>query len=255
MPIVNQIYYTDHRKAESPDVPVILVHGAGGSHLDWSINIRRASQALAVDLPAHGKSHPPSHATISGYAQAIISLMDGLNIPKAIIGGHSMGGAIAQTLALEYAERVAGLILVATGAKLRVHPDILNLIQINQAGVADMLQEGLWSADAPEHLRQLTYTQVMALSADVLHDDYLACDNFDVRDKLAQIHAPTLVIGATQDTMTPHKFSVYLSENIPHAELVTIEDAGHMVILEQADTVADVIVRWLSGLDRSSCNT
>jgi pimeloyl-ACP methyl ester carboxylesterase len=245
MPIINSIYFTDHRKSDAPDVPVILVHGAGGSHLDWSIAIRRASQALAIDLPAHGKSAPPSHATISGYAQAVIDWMDGLNIPQAVIGGHSMGGAIAQTIALEYPERVAGLILIGTGAKLRVHPDILNLIQVNQAGVADMLKDWLWSADAPDQLRNLTYQQVMALSANVLHDDYLACDNFDVRDQIKNIHAPTLVIGGTQDTMTPHKFSVYLAENIPNADLVTVEEAGHMLILEQPEIVANAMSDWL----------
>lgn len=245
MPIANNIYFTDHRKPNAPQVPVILVHGAGGSHLDWSIHIRRATQALAIDLPAHGKSAPPGYSSVVEYAQAVVNFMDGLQVEQAVIGGHSMGGGIAQMMALEYPERVAGLMLVATGAKLRVHPDILNMIQINQAGVADMLKDWLWSADAPDHLRELTYNQVMALSAEVLHGDYLACDQFDIRERLKEIHAPTLVIGGTHDSMTPHKFSVYLAENIPHAELVTVEDAGHMLILEQPDTVAGALAAWL----------
>lgn len=245
MPIANNIYFTDHRKADSSAVPFILIHGAGGSHLDWGINIRRATGALAIDLPAHGKSQPPSHSRIEGYAEAVIQLMDGLQIERAVIGGHSMGGGIAQTIALTDPERVAGLVLVGTGAKLRVHPDILNLIHVNQAGVASLLKDWLWSDDAPDHLRELTVQQVMALSADVIHDDYLACDNFDVRERLGEIYAPTLVIGAVNDLMTPHKFSLYLADNIPNAELVTIENAGHMLILEQPDAVASAIREWL----------
>jgi pimeloyl-ACP methyl ester carboxylesterase len=247
------LYIADHRKAESSYLPVILVHGAGGTHLDWPANLRRLPQAnaIAVDLAGHGKSPLPSHQTIEAYAKSLIHLMDALQLPQAVICGHSMGGGIAQMMALAYPQRVRGLILVGTGAKLRVHPDVLENILTHPEDVAALLKTSVWGADVPDSFREGTYTQMMNTPPEVIYGDYLACDGFDVRDRLGEISVPTLVIGGTADVMTPHKFSVYLAENIPHAQLITVEGGGHMMALEQPCFVTNAIANWLSDKDAS----
>ncbi len=245
-----KLYYTDHRKPESTYPPVIMVHGAGGTHLDWPILLRRLPQsnAIALDLPGHGKSAPPGQHSIPAYADGVIGLMDALALPQAVIAGHSMGGGIAQTIALEYPERVRGLILLGTGAKLRVHPDILARVRDHHAEIADLLKTWIWADDAPSALRDAGYAQLMNTPPQVIYGDYLACDNFDIRDRLSEISAPTLVIGGTADKMTPLKFSQYLADNIPHAALFTVEGGGHMMALEQPQTVTDAIAAWLDRL-------
>lgn len=239
------IWAADQRKDGYP--PLILVHGAGGSHLDWGAAVRKLS-TVALDLPAHGKSTAPARDCVTEYAADVVALLDTLGIERAVIAGHSMGGAIAQTLALEYPQRVQGLILVGTGAKLSVHPDILDRVIEHQAEVGALLKAWMWSADAPDALRETGVQQFMMVDPRVVYGDYLACNRFDVRDRIAQISVPTLIIGGTADRMTPLKYSQFLADRIPNAQLVTLEGAGHMMQLEQADSAATHIQAWLAGL-------
>ncbi len=225
--------------------PLVLVHGAGGSHLDWSPALRRVSQ-LVVDLPGHGKSPAPGYETISAYAAAVMDLL-AFAMPgvRPVIAGHSMGGAIAQMLALDFGERIAGLILVGTGAKLSVHPDILGRVREHPEEVGRLLHAWLWGDAAADEMRDLGYAQFMKTPPEVIYGDYLACNTFDVRARLSEIRVPTLVIAGSADRMTPPKYSAYLKDNIAGAELVTIEGGGHMMALEQPEAVSTVVRDWL----------
>jgi len=244
---IGKIYVIDQRKnTDTP--PLLLIHGAGGTHLDWPASLRRLPNAnpLLPDLPGHGKSPTPGRDTITAYAADIISLLDALEIPSAIVAGQSMGGAIALTLALDYSERVSGLILIGTGAKLSVSPDIVERILTDQEAVARLLSEWYWSEATPIERRELTYKQIMAQPAQIIYDDYVACNGFDVRARLNEIQARALIFAGTQDKMTPQKYGVYLQQYIPDAELVTLEGAGHMMALEQPDAVASAVGTWLN---------
>ena len=76
--------------------------------------------------------------------------------------------------------------------------------------------------------------------------DFAACDTFDVRDRLGEISCPVLVVCGTEDQMTPVKYATYLRDHIPNAELVLIEDAGHMVTIEKAEEVNRAIEEFLA---------
>ena len=243
-------YFADHRSDDSPYPPIVLVHGAGGSHLDWPGELRRLPEAnlISVDLPGHGKSPGPGRNRVADYAADIVALLDALGWPKAIITGHSMGGAIAQTMALDHADKVAGIILVGTGAKLGVHPDILEKVVPDPESVAALLKDWMWGNGVPDSMRDLGYERLMETAPEVTHGDYFACSNFDIRSRIAEITAPTLVIGGTMDQMTPHKFAIYLQEQIANAQLVTVEGGGHMMALEQPDLVVGGIQDWLKTL-------
>ncbi|MCL4255682.1 MAG: alpha/beta fold hydrolase [Anaerolineae bacterium] len=83
---------------------------------------------------------------------------------------------------------------------------------------------------------------------EVTYGDYLACNGFDIRAKINTITAPTLVISGTHDKMTPLKYGQFLADNIANAQLAVIDGAGHMLGLEQPQTVAGIIANWLDGL-------
>ncbi|MCU0466286.1 MAG: alpha/beta hydrolase, partial [Anaerolineae bacterium] len=100
--------------------------------------IRKLS-ALAVDLNGHGRSSGEGHLTLADHAADLVALLDALDIEQIALVGHSMGGGIALTLALAYPERVARLVLVSTGARLKVHPDLLGSIESDPSAVADRL--------------------------------------------------------------------------------------------------------------------
>lgn len=242
------IWYEDNRR-DPAVIPTLMIHGAGGAHTHFPAAMRHMPEAnaIALDLPGHGESVPPGRTTIQAYANDVIRFMDALNIPKAIIAGHSMGGAISLTLALDHPARVAGLILIATGAKLGVHPDILNGLFNEFLQVCKMIVEWEWHHSADQELRDVIgYKTLIGTPAEIVQGDYTACNAFDVRQRLSEIHVPTLVIGGTVDKMTPHKYSQYLVEHIPKATLITVEQGAHMMALEQPAYVTEAVRRWLA---------
>lgn len=250
MPLIEtergKIYFTDHRKSER--TPVILVHGAGGSHLDWSAGLRRLPEAnaIALDLPGHGKSPTPGRNSIYDYAADVIALLDALDISQAIIAGHSMGGAIAQVIGLQYASRVTGLILVGTAAKLVVNPYILETTLTSMEEVSQTLVKWMWGPKATDEMRAFSYQRMNEISPQILYGDYIACDGFDIRDQIHNIHVPVLVIGGEVDKMTPPKFSQHLADTIPNTQLIIVPEGGHMMALEQSQIVIQAIKEWLN---------
>lgn len=243
------IFYTlSQGPAECPTL--LLIHGAGGSRLHWPAELRRLPGAAVytLDLPGHGRSEGDGCDTITDYAKAVVGFLDAVNVERAIVVGHSMGGAIAQTLALDYAARVAGLALVGSGARLRVAPAIIEGIQNDLEGSAGLITQFAWSPDAPSALTELGRQTILETGPDVLWGDFVACDRFDVMERLAEITAPTLVIAGAADQLTPPKYARFLIERIPQAQLVLIEGAGHMVMLERPVKVAKAVNGFLSTL-------
>lgn len=241
-------YAPYHLDQESPFPPVVLVHGAGGTHLDWPAALRRlpGCRVITLDLPGHGRSDLPGRQSVDAYAADVIALLDALALPEVVIVGHSMGSAVGLTLGLAQSDRVAGLVLIGSGAKLRVHPDFLSRIRSEPEWVYARLGEWLWGAGIPDAMRRMARERMAEVSPFVTYGDYLACNTFDVLDQLGAIQPPTLVIAGTEDQMTPLKYSHTLVEAMPHAQLVVVQDAGHMLPLEQPAVVMDAIVDWLA---------
>jgi pimeloyl-ACP methyl ester carboxylesterase len=245
------IWYADHRDPSAHRPVTVMIHGAGGTHLDWPAELRRLPEANAIipDLPGHGKSKGSSHQSVAGYAASMVALLDALRLTKVVLAGHSMGGAIVQTIALTHPDRVLGLILAGTGAKLGVHPDIINGILTEMTHTVGVLMKGYWGETPQnEQLSRMSQQRLLEFNPAVLLDDYSACNAFDIRDRVGEIRQPTLIIGGTEDKLTPLKFSQYLHEHIAGSELLVVETAAHMLLLEQPQVVADAVQRWLTNL-------
>lgn len=240
------LFYTVSRGATDRPT-LVLVHGAGGSRLHWPAQLRRLSGATVytLDLPGHGRSAGPGCDTVADYAQAVAAFLDAVEARPATIVGHSMGGAVALQLAFDFAGRVAGLVLVATGARLRVAPAILEGIRTNFTGSVDLITRFAWSAEASPRLARLGQQALQEAGAEVLLGDFAACDRFDVMERLGEIRVPTLVVTGSADQMTPAKYAHFLVEHIAGARLVTVASAGHMVMLEQPAEVAQAVQDFL----------
>jgi pimeloyl-ACP methyl ester carboxylesterase len=241
------IHYAEHLTPESTLPPLVLIHGAGGQYASWPPQVRRLKRVstYAPDLPGHGQSTGEGRRTIPAYTADVIALLDALGLERVIVGGHSMGGAVAQQLALDAPERVAGLVLVATGARLRVAPQILDNVLGDFEAVLDFMVAYAFGPTADDDLKRLGRRLMGETAPEVMLGDCLACDGFDVRERLGEIAAPTLVIGGMADRMTPARFARYLADAIPGAELALVEDAGHMIMSEFPERVAAIIAAWL----------
>jgi pimeloyl-ACP methyl ester carboxylesterase len=243
-------FYYAQSKAQTPDAPLlVLIHGAGGNHLHWPAQLRRLPGATvyALDLPGHGRSDGPGCDTVAGYMHVVLGFLDATHSERAVLVGHSLGGAIAQTAALAHPGRVAGLVLVGTGGRLRVAPAILEGALNDFEGAVKLITRFAWAKDAPQELVRLGIQALSETPPQVLHDDFAACDNFDVLERLGEISAPTLVVAGTADLLTPLKYGAHLAERIPQARLLTVEGGGHMMALEQPDMLAGAVAEFIAG--------
>lgn len=246
------IFYALHRPSETlgKAPALVCVHGAGGSHLNWPAEIRRLPGAAvyALDLPGHGRSIGTGQQAIGEYVAVLFSFLDALDLPDAVIVGHSMGSAVALEMALSHPDRVRGLVLVGSGARLRVAPAILHGIREDFEGAVKLISDWAYSPDAPADLKHLGQQLMTDTSPEVMYGDFLACDAFDIMGRLGEIHAPTLVITGTADRLTPIKYANFLAQNIPGAALLLVENASHMVMLERSQEVGAVIARFVASL-------
>jgi pimeloyl-ACP methyl ester carboxylesterase len=245
-----KLFYARSRGG-GPDAPtLVLIHGAGGSHLHWPAELRRLPEATvyALDLPGHGRSDGPGRDSVAGYVAALIGFLDATGTQRAVLVGHSMGGAVSQLTALTHPRRVAGLVLVGTGARLRVAPAILDGILDDFDASIDLVTRFAWARDAPGELIDRGREMMAGTAPEVIHGDFAACDAFDVMQRLGEIDAPTLVITGTADLLTPHKYGVFLAEHIRDARLVTVEGGGHMMALEQPAPVARAVAEFIRTL-------
>jgi len=249
-----ELYYFAHETEDQTGMhpPVILIHGAGGTHLSWPPQIRRLAdeKIYALDLPGHGKSEGAGRQSIDEYAEDVIAFMKEMKIRAAVIVGISMGSAIALTLALKYPKQVLGLGLLGSGSKLRVSPVILeNAGNTNTfESAVDMVNENCFGSDAPQNLVELSKRTMMEIRPPVLHGDFLACNAFDAAGQLEMIKVPTLIVCGANDQMMPLKFSESLHTGIVNSQLHVLENAGHMVMQEQPEAVADLLKQFIDNL-------
>ncbi len=199
---------------------------------------------VAVNLPGHGLSPPPASTTIEGYAKFVLELADALELERFFLVGLSMGGAISQEIALQAPERLLGLALLSTGAKLRVFPELFDIIRNNWQAYLKLFPDWAFSKNASPQVIEQSLKELSKRDPEVVEADFRACDAFDRLNEVKNIKVPTLIISASLDRLTPPKYSDYLHEQIPDSELVRIEDAGHIVNLEKPKEVKEALARF-----------
>ena len=245
-----KLHYVLRETVPARQPPVVFVHGAGGSHQHWLYQVRDLTgwPTYALDLPGHGRSEGPGRDSIGAYGDLVVAFLDAAGMERAVLVGHSMGGAIAQDVALRYPARVAGLGLVATGARLRVAPVLLEGIQQDPEAAVALIGDWAYGPDAPEELVRLGQRQMAQVAPEVLYNDFVACDGFNVMEQVAGIEARVSVLCGTRDRLTPIKYSVYLRDRISNATLRLVEGAGHMVMVERPGEVVKALTALLEQL-------
>ena len=249
MPTTSNIFYFSHGVENNSRPPVVFIHGAGGTHLHWPPQVRRIPgyRIYALDLPAHGKSAGIGSQMVGEYAGAVVNFLDAMKLNAAVVVGHSMGGGIALTLALDFPKRVLGLGIIGTGARLRVAPQILESASRAETFpiAVKLINDWEFSPAVSPRLKELARQRMSEIRPAVLHGDFLACNIFDVMGRLNQISVPTLVCCGADDQLTPPKYSEYLCGQITGAKFSSIPDAGHMVMLEQPEAFTNSLIEFL----------
>jgi pimeloyl-ACP methyl ester carboxylesterase len=198
----------------------------------------------------HGKSEisiPPSQISIKRYTDFANGFLEALNIGKVTLIGQSLGGAVCIQFCLDFPEKVACLVLINTGAKLGVNPQLLSMLRKD---FSKALRTGLENILGQKGATQIT--RANAVTKDMLETDpavgladFEACNKFDSREKLSQIRKPTLIIGGRKDLMTPPWFHHYLHEKIENSTLRIIESAGHLSMIEKPEEFNAILSEFL----------
>jgi pimeloyl-ACP methyl ester carboxylesterase len=234
--------------------PILFVHGAGGSSEYWYYQkkyLKTHMEVLTIDLPGHGRSTGDGCRSIEEFREAIREALRKLGIEKCYMAGHSMGGAITMSFALTYPDLLKGIVLVCTGARLRTLPAILDGLMKDKKATVRTIVNYAFSHKTPEKLKEKGFRDMMQSKAEIIYNDFVACDRFDAMDLLKAIHVPALIVCGEDDLLTPPKYSEYLHEMITNSRLTLIENAGHMVMLETPEKVNNTILTFVAETEKT----
>jgi pimeloyl-ACP methyl ester carboxylesterase len=243
-------------------VELIFIHGAGDSGDVWERQVAYFGSrypTLAVDLPGHGARLPgvgEELDSVERIADDVIQQIRARGYAAPVLIGHSMGGATAQLIALTEPELPRALVLVGSGARLRIQASLIDEARQRAAQAPPgeihprvIPLEDVTSTGAPAEAREWVRQHFGRATARATYADFIATNGFDVMGRLAEIRQPTLVVGGEEDRWTPPKFQRYFAEQIPNVGLVMIPNAGHYPFVEQEATFNRELERFLGEID------
>lgn len=242
------VYYHEGGEFQADRQTLLFIHGAGGTGSKWEHQLTglKGFNRIALDLPGHGLSGGEAAEEISVYREFVWDFVQAVGLSNFILAGHSMGGAISLDFALTHPDVLAGLIIVDSGARLRVNPQTLEVLSQGNHPLENVKYNYAFNA-SPEILERAA-EEMKAVPTGVYLADFKACDSFNLLGQVQNISLPALVICGLDDQMTPVKFSEYLKKEIANSALVLIPQAGHMAMQEQHELVNQALQDFLSTL-------
>jgi 3-oxoadipate enol-lactonase/3-oxoadipate enol-lactonase/4-carboxymuconolactone decarboxylase len=240
--------------APTPRPPVVLIHGAAGGQYVW-LEQRHlpGCQVITLDLPGHGRSAPPLPAvTIDAYADLVAAFAQTLGHERFVAVGHSMGGAVALTLALDRPDRVAALGLLATGARLPVSDLVFAAMDTSFDQLGELFAQTAYAPGTDRALVARFTAGPLQVTPEIARADFEACAAFDVRARLQEVTAPTLILAGAEDQLMSAGRARQLAAGIAGSRLELVADAGHMVMQEQPARVNAALTEFLAGPHRTA---
>lgn len=209
---------------------LVFIHGSGFTGSAFDAQRAFFPNAHAPNLPGH--TVPGSCSSVPQFADFIQEYIRERGDRCVVLCGNSLGGAIALECALRKLPQLAGIILLGSGSRLRVSPDFLRALAEDFATTSQVIAGYLYADATPERVASAVASMHAVGAAQTLLD-YLACDAFDVSDRLAQMTLPLLAVAGESDRMTPPKYSLSLADRVPGAQARIVPGAGHLVMLER----------------------
>ncbi|MHB8077401.1 alpha/beta fold hydrolase [Desulfosporosinus fructosivorans] len=244
-----KVYYLQTVDSGVKCSAILFIHGAGGTGHKWANQISGIDgyNLIALDLPGHGQSEGEAEDSIINYRNFIWQFVLALELEQFVIAGHSMGGAIAMEFALKYPGVLRGMIIVDSGARLRVNPETLKVLIRGQYPLENI--KFSYSLKASPEILDRAVAEMQTMPTRALLEDFRACDSFNIMERVSMINLPTLILCGQDDQMTPVKYSEYLAKHLVRSLLVLIPDAGHNAMVEQPKLVNMAITEYMNTLD------
>lgn len=264
MPTINgngiELYYEVHGKGE----PLLLIMGLGHNSLSWEKSLPALSnqfQVIIFDNRGTGRSsRPESDYSMEQMADDAISVLDAVNVESAHIYGVSMGGMIAQRLALNYPNRVKSLILGCTspGGTHQVQPEasvMMNLLsrasipttplEAARASLPIIFSQDFISTHQDSITEYInTLIQIPTPPHGFMHQ-LQAILQHNTYEELENLSIPTLIIHGDADRLVPLPNGKLLAESIKGAELFIVPGAGHLYMMEAEKMVDEKVIDFI----------
>ena len=230
--------------------PVVLLHGLMGQMHHWDVVLDAVGDRYRAIAPTLPVFHPGlREASVGALGRYVVHFLDALDIPRAVIGGNSLGGHVALRLALEHGERVSALVL--TGSSGLFERGFASGVphRPDRAWIRRKMEEvffdpALVTEGWVEDVHRLVTTPASALRVLRLARDARR-DNLEGR--LGDIRVPTLLIWGLEDRITPPEVAERFRALIPDAHLWHLSQCGHTPMLERPEPFAEVLTDWLEG--------
>lgn len=256
-----ELYYETHGAGQ----PLVLISGLGYSSWQWHKMVpflAKHFQAVTFDNRGVGQSDKPAGPyTAQMLAADTVGLLDALGIEKAIIVGHSMGGFIAQAMALDFAQRISKLILCSTNfggpRHVPVTPEALKVLTDVTSDALTRFKNGLavstapgWSERNPEMIEEWIKWRVANPIEPVHYQAQLAIglallpEAAAFETKLPEISVPTLILFGAHDKVVPPANADLLAKQIAGSQTRILPDAGHFFPIEVPEAAAHVIIQF-----------
>jgi pimeloyl-ACP methyl ester carboxylesterase len=247
--------------------PILLISGVGYDAWFWHKIVPALSehyQVITFDNRGSGESAKPHGPyTVSMLAADTAGLLDSINLKNAIVLGHSLGGFIAQELAITRRDLVSHLILASTNHGgpdvIPITPEALQILTDRNGNPTELVKRGIAIATAPGFAERqpevmqelLTYrftnpvppaqytAQVMAGAG------MAAFTSEDIATRMAAITMPTLILFGEHDRVVPPGNATLLAEKLPNAQIAILPEAGHIFPIEQPEATVNTIFKFL----------
>jgi len=257
------MYYEVHGKG----VPLVMIQGFAGNHQAWFFQtpvFKKYYKVIIFDNRGIGRTDKSSEPyTIETMAEDVIGLMDYLNIDKAHVLGLSLGGMVAQEIAISYPERVSKLVLGSTfaGREINdVHPEMMRALGIREGSTnidvksidfRKLMNFMVSSAFNTRLFRMvlvpLSKRSMKSIDVNGYLEQMAAVAGYDTLDRLHLIKAPTLVITGTGDRIVSPGMSDLIASRIPNAKLVKIKGGSHAFFMEMRGRFNKEVLGFLMG--------
>tara|TARA_A100001011_G_C14221863_1_gene804768 strand:- start:98 stop:943 length:846 start_codon:yes stop_codon:yes gene_type:complete len=251
--------YTGGKKVDSKKPAIVFIHGAANDHSVWALQSRYFAfhgwNAIAIDLPGHGKSDGPHLTSINKLSSWINDIITTVNLSEVVLVGHSMGSLIALDFAGNFQRKTAGLVLIGTASPMPVSDSLLKTSSEKPQEAYNMVNNFSFSARghlgpnaAPGSWMAGNGMRLMEKANDLtLYKDFLSCDRYQEGLNCAKkVLCPSLIISGSKDKMTPAKFSKEIAivlANTGKFRNVNLE-TGHAIMAEKPDLVLDILIEF-----------
>lgn len=261
--------------ARMQEKPVaFLIHGGpGADHSSYKpvfSSLCDRLQLVYFDLRGQGRSARGAKETytLDNNVEDMEALRQYLGLDKIVVIGTSYGGMVALSYAVRYPENVQCLIAIATAADYRFLQRAKENLAAKGTPEQQAIAQRLWEGNFENAAQMQEYFQIMQplyslnydpnasnntwgrtiLSPDAINVAFGGfLRSYNVLDKLSKITAPTLVIGGRYDWICPPECAREIANAIPHAELIILENSGHLVRVDQPQALLDAICEFAIG--------